>query len=1012
MSAPGLESRLIELARRRGLLADTGSVRLTDPGMESPATESLEFGPRISALLNSGQLRHQDLQALVAELLQEPSFTVTIAPGEEPGTPETLSWLGYRDLRILGAGANALVYRAHDPRLGRWVALKFPQAGRFRGHLLKEARAQAKVDHPYVLKVLEVGEHMDCPFIALQLVEGGSLADIAASFSVETRVRLIKGAAEGLQAAHSQGLLHLDIKPDNILVDTSDAARPWPYLTGFGQVLDEAQQTDHRCLGSSPNAHLYTSPYASPEQLAGDAAHLDRRGDVFALGATLYTVLAGRPPFDALDPGEPQRAIPVPLRRNPSLPEDLEAITGKCLRRDPRERYPSARALADDLQRYLEGRPVQARPASMAYRLGKWTRRNRSLARLTAAALILLLGFAIWNFRAAQRQALRIQQADRSAKDVEGMEQQLRIAHLARLHDRRPEVAKVRETMGRILLDMATEGREAFGPCAYALGMGHATLGEWEAARSLLNAAWADGFRTPACAQIRGEVLTHCFLEAKAAIRTTDPKKRQETLDQLGVELRQPALASFQVLRQAGLRTPYQQAMESYLNHDLASALALADTAARQASWHYQADLLRCAILNEWGREALMVNDLPAAKRHYLAKLAIAEALVQVAPSDPGNWIVLGDTQWNLTHTESTPPWMERASQSYETALRADPAFSKGYQRLAESMAPLARAAIHRGEDPMPFYNRGVALAEESLRHDPLGTKNSALCEALLWRAQGIETLGGDPRPDLERAGQTLKELAARFPLDAELCRLLRFVAKTRAIAADGYGEDPLPFAHEMAHWAQETLQFAPGSLAQEGQWHRELIDLAGYELELGHPFSTPPAQLEQRIQDLLAQLGPSSSSLRSFSLISLGQARLFKAEERLRSGGDPIQAYESAMDAFRKSLHAFPEETPLAQAALAKGTAQYGACLRARGADPKPLLREGLASARSALASKPRLGDALFAERLLSYVLARCEGSASRERTSLIRLRQWAEQHPLERRGAEAYLKRWHLSM
>ncbi|WLT32414.1 serine/threonine-protein kinase [Geothrix sp. PMB-07] len=1009
MSAPDLESRLIELARQRGLLTETGMTQPTHPGLpasgaEGLTTESMDFGPRISALLRSGQIQHHDLQALIAELLQEPSFTATVGPGDEPGGTEALSWLGYKDLRILGAGVNALVYRAHDPQLGRWVALKFPQAGRFVVHLLKEARAQASVDHPHVLKVLEVGEHQDRPFIALQLVEGGSLLETASAFSIETRARLIKDVAEGLQAAHDQGLLHLDLKPDNILVDTSDPGRPWAYLTDFGQVMEASQVGGQRCLGAIP--------YASPEQLAGDAARLDRRSDVFALGATLYTVLAGAPPFDTLDPVARQHTTPVPLRRrNAKLPEDLEAITRKCLNRQPEDRYPSAKALADDLQRYLEGRPVSARPARATYVLGKWAFRNRGLASLGVATLLLLTGLGAWNLLAARRQALHLLHAERSAKDVEGMEQQLRFAHLARLHDRRPAVAKVRETMARILQDMATGGREAFGPCAYALGMGHASLGEWDEARSMLHAAWSHGFRTPACAQAWGEVLTRLFVQGKAAIRVADPQQRQQETQKLQVEFRDPALTSFQAAREGGLHTRYQDAMMAYLKGDRSLAMAEAEAASREASWHYQTDLLRCAILNEQAKEAMLSGDHPAAQRHYLAKLAIAENLVRIAPSDPSNWIVLGDTHWNLWNTDQSQPWMERAAQSYEMALQADPGFPAAYGNLSATMAPMARAADQRGESPLPIYDRGVALAEQGLRHTPADRMNPALCEALLWRAQGIGQLGGDPRPDLERANQVLQELTSRFQPDEKLCNLHVALSKNRAIAAFDHGEDPLPLARETLRWAEELVRFAPGSISREMGVLRERIDIAEWEMELGEPFSTPPVRLEQQSIDLLARLVPAAKSLRRLCLTHLGKARLFKAEELQRSGGDPIPAYQAAMSAFREGIQADPERAPFAQIELANGATWVGTGLQAHGSDPKPLLQEGLVSAQQALASKPHNQEALIAEHMLSYLLARCEGSATRERTGLNRLRQWVKQHPQERRSLQIVMDRWQRS-
>jgi serine/threonine protein kinase len=264
-------------------------------------------------------------------------------------------WSRYQVERLLGSGGMGTVYKAFDPTLGRYVALKFlhrnddDHTQRF----LREARAQARIAHPHVCQVHEVGEVEGRPYIAMQYIDGRSLGDLCEELTVETKVRLIRDVARAVHAAHRNGLIHRDLKPGNILMAREESGALHPFVVDFGL----AQEQDEVAL-SRTGMISGTPAYISPEQAQGRP--LDKRTDVYSLGVVLYELLAGFPPFK----GSNLARILVqlvqedakPLRQiDPAIPEDLETLVAKCLEKDPARRYSSAQALADDLHHFAPG---------------------------------------------------------------------------------------------------------------------------------------------------------------------------------------------------------------------------------------------------------------------------------------------------------------------------------------------------------------------------------------------------------------------------------------------------------------------------------------------------------------------------------------------------------------------------------------------------------------------------------------------------------------------------------
>jgi serine/threonine-protein kinase len=337
------------------------------------------------------------------------------------------SFGNYELLAGIGRGGMGVVYRARQKNLNRVVALKMIRAGalaspddlrRFRN----EAEAAAKLDHPHVVPVYEVGEYAAQQYFTMKLIDGGSLDQQLARYTADPKAaaRLVATVARAVHHAHQRGVLHRDLKPSNILLD----AQGQPHVSDFG--LAKRLQVDG---GMTQTGAIVGSPsYMAPEQATGAKGTISTATDVYGLGAVLYALLTGQPPFrgDSLLTTLDQvrrREPDSPSDSNRRVDRDLESICLKCLEKEPERRYSSAEALADDLSHWLEGEPIQARRTGPMVRLWRWGRRNPLVATLSVsasallAALILgsLLSFIlVWKQQQETRRALAI--ADRNTR--------------------------------------------------------------------------------------------------------------------------------------------------------------------------------------------------------------------------------------------------------------------------------------------------------------------------------------------------------------------------------------------------------------------------------------------------------------------------------------------------------------------------------------------------------------------------------------------------------------------
>jgi tetratricopeptide (TPR) repeat protein/tRNA A-37 threonylcarbamoyl transferase component Bud32 len=316
---------------------------------------------------------------------------------------------GYAVEALLGRGGMGVVYKARHLRLNRFVALKMLITGAYAGpheraRFQREAEAVASLHHSNIVQVYDVGDHQGWPFFTMEYIDGGSLAQALAGTPQPAlqAALLLATLAEAMQVAHRGGIVHRDLKPANILL----TAVGTPKVADFGL----ARHFDGQSALTLSGARMGTPSYMAPEQVIGKERTIGPAADIYALGALLYEMLTGRPPFRGETASETERQViadePVPpARLNPKVPRDLETICLKCLEKDPKRRYADAGALAEDMRRYLEGRPIQARRISLLEHAWRWCRRNPAGAGL-AVTLLVLVGLSVGGALWVQRQHL------------------------------------------------------------------------------------------------------------------------------------------------------------------------------------------------------------------------------------------------------------------------------------------------------------------------------------------------------------------------------------------------------------------------------------------------------------------------------------------------------------------------------------------------------------------------------------------------------------------------------
>ncbi|MGD2089750.1 MAG: protein kinase [Candidatus Aminicenantes bacterium] len=881
-----------------------------------------------------------------------------------PPRTDLKTWGRYKLVELLGTGGMGDVYKAYDPNLGRYIALKIlrhedPETLK---RFLREARSQAKVEHPHVCKIYESGECNGHPYIAMQYIEGKNLKALDQQLTLEEKLGIIKEVALGLQAAHRQGLIHRDVKPTNIMVKQTEEGNWKPFIMDFGIAREQ------EASGLTSTGMVVGTPfYMSPEHARGKLVHLDRRSDIYSLGITLYELLTGIVPFQGDTPVEVLIKVidkdPPPIRKmNPRVPVDIETVVMKCLEKDPNRRYNSAKELAEDLQRYLDGDPIKARPATLTYRIKRKLVKHKWPSILIGAAflvIIVLIGLWLHTQWTASKRAVIAQQL---GQEVEKIESTIRYAHLLPLHNISREKTIIRERIKAIEEKMKKVGKMGLGPGHYAMGRGFMALQEYSKAKEHLEKAWAVNYQTPEVAYELGLAMGELYLkESKIASRIDNKELREARKNEIEETYRKPAVS---YLKQAGeIRhesKDYIYALIAFYEKKYQQALDILQTTMKNAPegtpWLYEANILEGNIYLAIGRET--TNYEEAMEIFSRAEHAY-QRVIKIGESDIRGYMELSRVLERkirlMLHAKGgdLQPLVEKAIAQCQKALSIDPELADIYVMESSVYRWLGRYQVFTGKDPIPAFNQAVEAAQNALKlqkdnfeaysiigtihrykaqyqmdhgEDPTGAFQLAawnfnqaiehnptymigyigIGNVYIRRAQHEMSQGKDPNASLEKAISILKKALSINPNWVDLHNSLAGALWVKGGILTAQGKDPRSSLLEASQSLEKAIEINPSIVHFYSNLGFVYMDLGRYELNNGF---APTDTLNKALAyfENAIEINPRGNEL----YIGLVSVSAIQTQYNYMTGKNGAQLVSQAADYFKRGLQVNPN-TPL----------------------------------------------------------------------------------------------------
>ena len=827
----------------------------------------------------------------------------------EPIDPPVTNWDRYEIKELLGVGGMAQVFKAFDPQLKRYVALKFIRGEdiQLRERLLKEARAQAQIEHPHICKIYELGEVQNRYFIAMQLIHGETLARLPSELLLEQKLKILQQVADAVHVAHSMGIIHRDLKPTNIMIDTQDGGLH-PFVMDFGIAREIGSPSS-----TATDQFAGTPSYMAPEQILGDRMQLDRRTDVYGLGATLYYLLTNRSPFEGTTLEvlmKVSKDSPIPLRSLvPSIPQDVETIVMKCLEREQGRRYESAKALSEDLKKYLSGEPIQARPPSFAYHVGKKLKKNRTMAFLLAVLLI-AAGFVVYS---RWRSAQELQLTRQFAQEVEAMDWMMRVAHMSPRHDIRAEKRQILQRMKVLEANMKRSGSVALGPGHYALGKGYLALQDYEKAKIHLENAWRYNHQTPQTAYALAETIGAIYqTELQQAEQIETVLLREERKKGIEKKFREPVLQYLKASKGVQTQAPeYLEALIAFYDKKYDTALESTRKAFQGLPWFYEAKILEGKIYQLQGSEKLDKGDTAGGEKNLLESERAYQKAIQIGPSDVqvyrGICTIKNELFYSAYHGtgENLEALKSNAADACAQALSVDPDDFATHNRVSFLHSVWAEHQLNRGQDCSGSIRLSLESAERAIQLNPEDEEGYSNAGLALWQQAKYETTKGlDPVTTFQLAIHRLKHAAK---IDSNNASTLNGLGLTFMDLGDYkmyHGQDPRASYEEATRNFRKTLEISPGYFV--GQINLGILysAIGEYEMDHGHD---PVASLRQAVESLNQACKMSPSSIYCYRWLLYVHRDL--GEHQYHLGGDASSEFGAALKAFEEGKKLNPED-------------------------------------------------------------------------------------------------------
>lgn len=841
---------------------------------------------------------------------------VEAAPMSRRRVPPALAGR-YEDIRFLGEGGMGTVYRARDPRLGRVVAVKLLKGDNadLWQRFVAEARAQASIQHENVCHIYDAGEFDGEPFIAMQYIDGETLSKLKDKLTLEQLLRMMRQISLAVHEAHRLGIIHRDIKPGNVLCEKLPDGTYKPYIMDFGlarEVEGKGQTQTGAVIG--------TPAYMPPEQAKGDVRAMDRRSDVYSLGATLYDVIAGRPPFVAENSWSLLMAVayeepPALGKVKTGVPIDLETIVTKAIEREPGRRYESAKALAEDLQRYLDGDPILARRSSLGYVVWKKAKKNKWLTALAVtllASAVVLTG--VW-VRARRQAADQARLAQQLGEGVKEMELFLRAAYELPVHDVERERDIVRERLTDIEFRMRLAGKAGEGSGNYALGRGYWSLGNPAKAREHLEKASAAGYGSAdleyALGLAYGELFRRAVDETK---RITNEDEKKKKIAELEKQFRDPALVHLRAALAARIEVPaYAEGLIALYEGKNDEALAKAKIAFEKAPWMYEAKKLEGDALYAEGSKYRhdAAFDYDKMKSYFDPAAEAYRMAADMGRSDPETHRAECDL-WEKMGAAAGMKGMS-SKEMFETAtaacLRAVQASSKdGKARVLRALVMASHLQRKVDEDSsseekLRFADETVKIAKDAVAVLPDDAMaHYALAGALQMRAYTMQTLGKDASmKDAIASFQRALEIDPRFTWAlSEMGDAYGFEADIDAL----HGLNPASLWREAIRKYGEAIQLDPKFSLAAGRRlviYRKLLE---YAIEHGQEAPETMKALGEGVKEY-EKMKP-GEWLEAYWTV---RANILRAAYESTFDRDPSGPLKTALDTIHAYAGALPDD-------------------------------------------------------------------------------------------------------
>jgi serine/threonine-protein kinase len=805
----------------------------------------------------------------------------------------------YEILERLGEGSSAVIFRAMDRELRRPVALKIQRPGVGRSEIgrqrfRREAQTLAGLAHPHVVMIHDAGEAGGQLYLVMELVDGRPLSDLMTERKNDLRglTAILEKAARGVSAAHEKGIVHRDLKPANILVTASGE----PKVADFGLAHLVDSESELTRTGSS----LGTPLYMSPEQVEGKAGAISPRTDVFALGTILYEILTGQAPH----PGETLMEIygriirndPVPPKRmNPNVPADLQTIVLKCLEKDPRRRYPTAKEFADDLKRHLAGEPIEARPAGFATRTCRVllkSRPARGIGIVAAAILVAAVGIEV----AGREKAGRLRAEQEKRLNVLREHARTSLSAVLKLrragaNDAMKEFVPALEAAYAQALETAPQVAEV----EYLLGRMHRALLEDTKALDFQERAlkkeprYAPALyeRAVLMANRYGSALTRAVAEARRlppGVVTARESREAPFPDPLGVEGSRQELVAVRdrILRDCTV-------LEELLAHRSESEF-------RQIG---EAHILTVkGILAYYRLEWVEGRKL------------LAEA-VRKDPTLEEAWAALCETAYRQTNAEARRStdadallrqWAE-TEKLYDSAIANDRGYVPHWIGRADMKRHRAFALMRRGQDAIPAFEEAeadLARALELRRDSP----DAFFLRGSIGTSKGVCLMdrGRNPVKDLEAAGAYIRSGLALSGDRASGWMLKGSLHNEWARWRRRCGESPLADYAAAEEAFGRALQIDPdftqarGARAITRTWHADYQSRHGVD---------PLPEFAAAEEDIKIVIQTERQAMDSWQ--KRAQLYFMRAQYRIQRGESPIDDLKHADEDFSEAIRLNP---------------------------------------------------------------------------------------------------------